>query len=89
MKYVAFYESADNVRETAPLHAAAHRERWKAYAESGELLMIGPFSEAGEGAMAVFRSREGAEEFVTGDPFVVNGVVKAWRIVEWNEVVAP
>ena len=36
--------------------------------------------------MAVFVSREAAEEFVRDDPFVNEGVVKAWTLREWDEV---
>jgi uncharacterized protein YciI len=35
--------------------------------------------------MAVFTTREAAEEFVKGDPFVLNGLVRRWTIREWNE----
>ncbi len=38
---------------------------------------------AGEGVPV-----EAAEEFVAGDPFVTNGVVGRWRIVEWREALA-
>ncbi len=34
--------------------------------------------------MAIFRSRQAAEDFVAGDPFVRNGVVSAWEIRQWN-----
>ena len=34
--------------------------------------------------MAVFTTREAAEEFIQGDPFVINGLVSKWRLVEWN-----
>jgi len=39
--------------------------------------------------MAIFTTREAAEEFVAGDPFVINGVVRSWEVREWNEVLAP
>ncbi len=43
-----------------------------------------------EGSMAIFTTRAAAaEEFVAGDPFVVNGVVISWTLREWNEVLAP
>jgi uncharacterized protein YciI len=48
--------------------------------------MVGPFVDPREGAMSVFTTREAAEEFAAGDPFVLNGVVRSWRIYEWNEV---
>ena len=85
MKYVLLYTSSPNAREKAPLHFAEHRARWKAYVDTGALLMIGPFSEITDGAMAVFRTREAAEEFAAGDPFVLQGVVSDWVIREWNE----
>ena len=86
MKAVVFYESAAGLADKAPLHAAAHRARWREFAERGDLLMIGPFANAQEdGAMGIFASREAAEEFVRGDPFVRLGVVRNWTIREWNE----
>jgi len=38
--------------------------------------------------MAIFRTREAAEEFVAGDPFVLNGVVRSHVIREWNDMFA-
>src|SRR5262245_16018047 len=90
MKYVLFYESADDVAENAPLHAEAHRAHWPSFLERGELLMIGPFGNAQtQGAMSIFRSRQAAEEFARSDPFVVNGVVRSWEIWAWDEAVDP
>jgi len=52
--------------------------------------MVGTFANPQEeGSMAVFTTREAAEEFVRGDPFVLNGVVSNWDIRGWNEVLAP
>ncbi|HEX3563095.1 MAG TPA: hypothetical protein VHU24_09690 [Solirubrobacterales bacterium] len=45
MKYVLLYESAEDVAEKAPAHAAAHREHWHPFRERGELLLIGPFGD--------------------------------------------
>lgn len=41
-----------------------------------------------DGSMAVFATLAGAEEFVAGDPFVHEGVVRRWDIREWNEALA-
>ena len=90
MKAVVFYESAADVTDKAPLYFAAHRARWREFADRGELLMIGPFDNAQEdGAMGIFTTRQAAEEFVRGDPFVVHGVVRNWTIREWNEALVP
>ncbi len=37
-------------------------------------------------AMGIFASREAAEEFIAGDPFVVHGVVTNWTVRPWKEV---
>ncbi len=50
--------------------------------------MAGPFADPAKGAMGVFTSREAAEEFIRGDPFVINGIVSKWRLLDWNEVLA-
>lgn len=88
MKYVLLYESAEDVAERAPLQAAAHSRHWHPFRERGELLLIGPFGDPqSQGAMAVFTTREAAEEFARNDPFVVNGVVRSWEVREWDEAV--
>ena len=90
MKAVVFYESADDVAATAPAHFPAHRARWQEFADRGELLMIGPFANAQEdGAMGIFTTRAAAEEFVRGDPFVLNGIVRNWYIRDWHEALVP
>jgi uncharacterized protein YciI len=89
VKYVLFYESADDVGSRAAVHFPAHRAHWDAYREAGTLLMIGTFGDPqNEGSMAVFTTREAAEDFAERDPFVVNGVVRRWFIRAWNEVLA-
>jgi uncharacterized protein YciI len=87
VKYVVLYESADNVAAKAPQHFPAHRRRLDEFHESGELLMVGTFGDPqGQGSMAIFRTREGAETFVAGDPFVLEGVVRSYEIREWNTI---
>jgi len=38
--------------------------------------------------MAIFATREAAEEFVAGDPFVLNGVIRRWELRDWDENLA-
>jgi uncharacterized protein len=81
---VLLYTSADDVADKAPQHFAAHREHWARFQDDGTLVMIGPFA-AREGAMAVFTTREAAEDFARADPFVTEGVVASWEVRDWRE----
>jgi uncharacterized protein YciI len=86
---VTFYESGPDALELIPVHYPAHRERVDEFHARGDLLMVGTFGDPiAEGAMAVFRTREAAEEFVADDPFVTSGVVSRWYLREWNEVLS-
>jgi uncharacterized protein YciI len=86
VKYVLFYDSAEDVLSKVPAQMEAHGVRLRDFAARGELLMTGPFSNPQEeGSMSVFTSRAGAEEFAKGDPFVLNGVVERWYVREWDE----
>ena len=90
MKYVLFYQPADDVAAKAPPHFPAHQERFQDFHARGLLLMLGTFADPQtQGSMAIFTTREAAEEFAAGDPFVINGVVRRWEVREWNEVLAP
>lgn len=72
---------AEHVRRSAELHAQGH------------VLMAGAFLEpdADDGhlrTMAICPSREAADDFVAGDPFVRNGQVLAHRIRPWANMFA-
>jgi uncharacterized protein len=90
MKYVLFYESADDVASKAPAHFPAHSARLDEFHARGDLLLVGTFADPQkDGSMSVFRTREAAEEFARDDPFVLNGVVRDWRVLDWNEILDP
>ncbi len=87
MKYVVRYHTDPNgfakAREVFP----AHQEHFSRFRRDGTLLMIGTFANPlANGAMGIFTTREAAEAFVAGDPFVLEGVVANYEILEWNEV---
>jgi uncharacterized protein YciI len=83
--YVTFYTS-----DLAQLHRIGevyprHRVYVDDFARGGQIWMIGNFGDpAAEGAMCIFRSREAAERFLAGDPFVLEGLVVASTIREWD-----
>jgi len=89
MKYLMFYEMAVDGLPKAQANLAAHQARLEEFHRNGTLLMAGPYGKPPMGALGIFTSRAAAEEFVDGDPFVVNGVVGKYSIQEWLEALAP
>ena len=88
MKYVLFYTSAENVAAKAGPVFAAHKAYYEQFVARGVLLLLGTFEDAqADGSMAVFTTREAAEEFAAADPFVLNGVVTGYQIKGWNEAI--
>jgi uncharacterized protein YciI len=66
---------------------AAHETWMEQLRADGDLLAIGTFADPlVDGAMTVLRSREAAQRFVEGDPFVTEGVVAGWHVKEWKEI---
>jgi uncharacterized protein YciI len=84
MKIVCFYEMAPDALSKVAAHFPAHRARLDEFHNRGVLLGAGPLGNPPEGAMAIFTSREAAEEFIKGDSFIINGLVSKSRLVEWN-----
>jgi uncharacterized protein YciI len=81
VKYVMEYHPSEGFLPLARQHIAGHRARLQEFYDRGLLLMAGPLDEPPSGqALGIFTTREGAEEFVAGDPFVRNGVVARYEI---------
>ena len=48
--------------------------------------MGGAFNDPVDGAAVIFTTKEAAEDFVSNDPYVANGVVTSHGIREWSVV---
>ena len=87
MKYVLTCRAVEDFLPLAQQHGPAHVARLHDFHDRGVLLMVGTMDEPMNGdAMAVFTTREAAEEFIAGDPFVQGGVVAEWAVRPWNEL---
>ena len=86
MKYVMIYETNPANLLLAQAHFKAHRARLDEFHAKGALLMAGPYQNPLEGALGVFTTKEAAQEFIDGDPFVKFGVVKEPIVRAWNEI---
>jgi hypothetical protein len=80
------YRAVPDFLPLAMEHGPGHVARLHEFRARGLVLMAGPLTEPFDGdAMAIFTSREAAEEFVEGDPFVTGGAVAEWSLRAWAE----
>ncbi len=88
MYFALLYDVVEDYRERrAPLRAA-HLALAERFSAEGKLLLGGAFDPP-DGALLVFQADSAAEveAFVRQDPYVVNGLVRAWRVKPWTVVV--
>jgi uncharacterized protein YciI len=83
VKAVVIGESAGKSREAIMAVYPRHKEFVDAFKARNDIIGIGPFGDGGN--MAIFRTREAAEAFVKGDPFMLEGLVTSYTIREWND----
>lgn len=89
MHYLLIYDVVDDyVERRAPLRSA-HIRHARAAEARGELVLGGALANPADGAVLLFRgtSPAPAEAFAAADPYVLNGLVKRWRVREWTTVV--
>ena len=89
MHYLLFYDAAPDYAERRLPYRAAHMAHARASVERGELILGGALADPIDGAVLLFRgeSPATAEAFARTDPYVLNGVVAAWRVRAWTTVV--
>jgi uncharacterized protein YciI len=61
---------------------------WAA-ADKGALLLGGAVGDPVESALLLFTDAEAARAFAEADPYVAEGLVRAWRVVPWATVAGP
>lgn len=83
MKVVVIGEPSGATMETIMSVYPRHKEIAEKYIDRGDIIGMGPF--IGGGNMAIFKTREAAEQFVTEDPFILEGLVKSFVIRDWND----
>jgi uncharacterized protein len=87
MKTVVIGESSGASREAIMAVYPRHKRVVDKFAAQGVVVGIGPFSDGGN--MAIFKTREAAEEFVREDPFILEGLVKSYSIRDWADTTLP
>ena len=87
MKAVVIGEPSGATMETIMNVYPRHKIIVNKYIAKNEVIGIGPFNNLGN--MAIFKTREAAEKFVTQDPFIVEGIVKSFVILDWDDALLP
>jgi uncharacterized protein YciI len=88
MPYFAlFYETVDGFVERRQPYRGPHLAMIDEAYRKGELVLAGALKPSG--ALLVFHVDDAAavQAFANHDPYVLNGLVKSWRVQEWNVVV--
>ena len=86
--FLLSYTLAHDYLARRPAFREAHLALARAAAARGELLLGGALDPPEE-AMLLFAGDDAsaAEAFAANDPYVVNGLVTAWRVRAWTTVV--
>ena len=86
--FLLTYTLSPDYLERRPEFRGAHLALARAAAERGELLLGGALDPPEE-AVLLFAGEDAgaAEAFARGDPYVIHGLVTAWRVRAWITVV--
>jgi len=89
MHYLLFYDLVDGYPERRKPFRAAHLAYAREAVARGELVLGGALADPVDTAVLLFRapSREAAERFAAKDPYVLNGLIRSWRVREWTTVI--
>lgn len=89
MHYLLTYDLVDDYLDRRAQYRDAHLAlAWQA-ADRGELVLAGALESPVDTAALLFEGESPAvaEAFAKADPYVANGLVKAWRVRPWKTVV--
>ena len=90
MYLVLQYDLVDDYLERRPEFRGEHLGLAQAARERGELALAGAFTDPADTALLVWSTedRSVVQAFAESDPYVTNGLVREWRVREWNVVVS-
>jgi uncharacterized protein YciI len=83
------YDLVDDYLERRPEFRDEHLGLARAAHQRGDLALAGALADPADQALLVWSTEDRAvvEAFAEADPYVRNGLVRAWRIREWNVVI--
>ena len=83
------YDLVDDYLDRRPEFRDEHLGLARAAHERGDLALAGAFNNPPDRALLVWSTedRSVVEAFAEADPYVRNGLVRAWTVREWNVVI--
>ena len=89
MHYLLIYDVVENYVQRREPYRAEHLNLARQSVERQEMVLGGATDDPVDLALLVFAGDKpgAAEAFAESDPYVKNGLVKAWRVRRWNTVI--
>lgn len=89
MHYLLMYTLSADYLERRGQYRGVHLDLARAAQQRGEIVLAGALSDPADLAVLLFQgdSPAGAEAFARADPYVLEGLVTAWRVRPWNTVI--
>jgi uncharacterized protein YciI len=89
MHYLLFYDFVDDYLERRTAHRSDHLRYAQSAVDRGQLLLGGALADPSDAGVLLFDvpSPEAVDAFARADPYVLAGVVSAWRVRPWTTVV--
>jgi uncharacterized protein YciI len=87
--YALIYDVVDDYITRRAEFRSEHLRLAREAHERGELILAGAFADPHDQALLVFHVADSSmvENFAKNDPYVLNGLVKQWRVRPWTVVV--
>ena len=89
--FLLLYDFVDDYLERRGALRPAHFALAKAAVARGEMILGGALTQPADTGVLLFRAESDAipRAFAETDPYVLQGLVKSWRVREWITVVGP
>jgi len=89
--FVLVYDFVEHFPERRVPVREVHLGHLRDAQASGLLQFSGPLGDPPDGALLICRAESAAhvEAFARADPYMIHGLVTAWRVRPWTIVIAP
>ena len=87
MHYLLIYDAVDDYMTRRVPFRNEHLALAKEAESRGELVLAGALGEKGSAFLFLLDSPKAALDFAKKDPYVINGIIKSYKVLPWTTVV--